>query len=192
MNDTAGFTSPMYNVSEVDVVASPPADLVGGQDAVAIGKAATVTAITASTSLQHAPSLVMIVLLTLIRFYFVVIVMAYARQVLRQYLHTASSARSHIINDGSSDLEVENPFAPNMPLGQGWRGRLGRIMLFIGRGYFLDGSVDDSWIRGVNSRFKPSAVPVPDARRGTFERERRARSGTGPPIPPPNLTKLEV
>lgn len=192
MNDTAGFTSPMYNVSEVDVVVPPSADLVGGQDAVAIGKTATATAVTASSSFQHVPSLVIIVLLTLIRAYFALIVMAYARQVLRQYLQTASSARSHIVNYGSSDLEVENPFAPNMPLGQGWRGRLGRIMVSVGRGYFLDGAVDDDWARGVNSRFKPSTVPVPGDLRGTFERERRARSGTGPQLPPPNLSKLEA
>jgi len=192
MNDTAGFTSPMYNVSEVDVVASPSVDLVGGQDAVAIGKAATAMTVMASSSFQHVPSLVIIVLLTLVRFYFALIVMAYARQVLRQYLQTASSARSHIVNDGSSDLEAENPFAPNMPLGQGWRGKLGRTLLFIGRGYFFDEPVDDDWERGVNSRFKPSTIPVLADRRGTFERERRARSGTGPPPPPPNLTKLDA
>lgn len=192
MNDTAGFTSPMYNVSEVDVVTSPSVDLVGGQDAVAIGKAATATAVMASSSFQHVPSLVIIVLLTLIRFYFALIVMAYARQVLRQYLQTASSARNHIVNDGSSDLEAENPFALIMPLGQGWRGKLGRTLLFIGRGYFLDEPVDDDWERGVNSRFKPSTIPVLADRRGTLERERRARSGTGPPLPPPNLTKLEA
>jgi len=192
MNGTAGFTSTIYNVSKADVVASPSAELVGGQNAAAIGKAATPTAATASSSFQHAPSLVIIVLLTLIRFYFALIVMAYARQILRQYLQTASSARSHIINDGSSDLETENPFAPNMPLGQRWRGKLGRTLLFIGRGYFLDGPADDDWARGVNSRFKPSVVPVPGDQRGTFERERRARSGTGPPLPPPNLTKLEA
>jgi inositol phosphorylceramide synthase regulatory subunit len=191
MNGTAGFISTVYNVSKVDVVASPSTELVGGQDAAAIGKAATATAVTTSSSFQHVPSLVIIVLLTLIRFYFALIVMAYARQILRKYLQT-SSARSHIINDGSSDLEAENPFAPNMPLGQRWRGKLGRTLLFIGRGYFLDGPVDDDWARGVNSRFKPSVVPVPGDRRGTFERERRARSGTGPPLPPPNLTKLEA
>ncbi len=192
MNDTAGFTSPIYNVSEVDVVASASGDLVGGQDAVAIGKAATATAIKASTGLQHLPSLIIIILLTLIRFYFVLIVMAYARQVLRQYLQTASSARSHLVNEGSSDVEAENPFAPNMPLGQGWRGKLGRIMIFSGMGYFLDGPVDDGWARGINSRFKPTTLPVLGDRRGTLERERRARSGTGPPLPPTNLNKLEA
>lgn len=192
MNDAAGFTSPMYNVSEVDVVAPPSADLVGGHDAVAIGKAATATAVVASTGLQHIPSLVIVILLTLIRFYFVLIVMAYARQVLHQYLQTASSARAHLVNDGSSDLGAENPFAPNMPLGQGWRGKLGRLMVFVGRNYFLDGPVDDAWARGVNSRFKPSTLPFLNDRRGTLERERRARSGTGPPLPPPNLTKLEA
>jgi hypothetical protein len=191
INHTADFTSPIYNVSEVDLVASPSADLLGGQDTVAIGKAATATVVTASSSFQHVPSLVFIALLTLIRFYFVLIVMAYARQNLRQYLQTASSARNHIINDGSSDFEAENPFAPNMPLGQGWRGALGRTLLFIGRSYFLDGPVDDDWARGVKSRFKPSTVQVPGGRRGTFERERRARSGTGPLLPPPNSTKLD-
>jgi inositol phosphorylceramide synthase regulatory subunit len=186
VNETAGFTSPMYNISDIDEVASP------SEDIVAIGTAATETAVTAGTGLQHVSSLIIIVLLTLIRFYFVLIVMAYAREVLRQYLQTTSSARSHIVNDGSSDVEVENPFALNMPLGQGWRGILGRIMVSVGRGYFLDGPLDDSWAKGLKSRFKPSTVTVVGNRRGTFERERRARSGTGPPLPPPNLAKLET
>jgi hypothetical protein len=192
MNNTAGFTSSMYNISEVDVVASPSGGLVGGQDAAAIGKAASDTAVTAGTSLQHVPSLIIVILLTLIRFYFIFIVMAYARQVLRQYLQTTLSTRSHLVNDGSSDVEAENPFAPNMPLGQGWRGRLGRIMVLVGKGYFLDGPIDDNWVRGVNSRFKPSTVPSSGDWRGTFERERRARSGTEPPLPTLNLTKLET
>lgn len=192
MNETTGFTSPIYDVSNVYEVASSSGDLVGSQDAVVSGKATTDTAIMASTSLQHVPSLILIVLLTLIRFYFVLIVMAYARQVLYQHQQNNSSARSHLVNDGSSDVEAENPFALNMPLGQGWRGTFGRMLVMVGRGYFLDGPVEDSWTRGVNNRFKLSTLPIVGDQRGTIERERRARSGTGPPLPPPNLAKLEA
>lgn len=184
INDTAGFTSPAYNVSEVEVVASSSGGAIGGQDAVVIGKATTDAAITASTSLQHGvkqsiPSLVIIIVLTLIRIYFVFIVMAYARQILGQYIQGASSAREQLHNDGISESEARNPFAPNMPLGRSWRGKLGRIMTFIGKGYFLDCPIDDGWAKGVNNRFRNTTIAVPNERRGTFERERRARSGTG-------------
>jgi hypothetical protein len=195
INDTAGFTSLTYNVTKVEVVASPSADAVGGLDAGAIGKAATDAVATASTNLQHGvknsiPSLVIIIALTLIRIYFIFIVMAYARQILSQFVQDASTALGQLHSDGISESETRNPFAPNMPLGQGLRGKLGRIMVFVGKNYFLDAPIDDGWARGVNSRFKSTTVTFSNEQRGTFERERRARSGTGPPQPPPDLTKM--
>lgn len=197
VNDTADFTSPTYNISKISVVASPAADIIGGQDAVSIGKAIADTSITASTNLRHGvglvesiPSLVIIVVLTIIRVYFVFIVMAYAREVLRQYPQTTPSARGHLDDDRLSNSETGNPFGSNMPLGHGWRGKLGRIMVFIGKRYFFDGPVDDAWAKEVNSRFKNSAITEPNEWHGTFERERRARSGTGPPQPHPSLMKL--
>ncbi len=76
--------------------------------------------------------------------------MAYARQVLRDYTQISSIASSR----RQKDAGVENPFSADMPEGQGWRGRLGRMMVWVGKGYFLGGPVDDSWAKDVNSRFK--------------------------------------
>jgi hypothetical protein len=192
INDTAGFTSPKYKVSEVGVVASPGTNLDGSQDAAAIGLAAVTTAVTENTGLQHGvqmvesiPSLVIIVLLTLIRVYFVLIMLAYARQVIQQYRYTASPARANILTGGSAEDGV---FDSSMSQTPGWKAKLGRIMVWPAREYFLGGPVDDDWAKGVNSRF----TSVPNEPRGTFERERRARSGTGPPRPTVDLGKLEA
>jgi hypothetical protein len=172
IDNIAGFASPKYNISKVDVIIAP-ASLT---DTVAIG------------TIQHGfelaesiPSLIVIVLLTLVRIYFILITMAYARQVLRLYMHTASSAAAHLHTDGSSDPDEENPFASNKPFGQGWSRRLGRAMVYFGKGYFLDEPVQDDWVKSVNSRFRTPTKAVRP--RDTFERERRARSGTGPPPP---------
>lgn len=145
--DTAGFTSPTHNVSEVEIMASPATGLTGGQDAAAVGIAAPAAAAAQDPNLQLGVgisegilSLVIIVVLTLIRVYFILVVMAYARQVLRQYKETPSIAPSR----QQKRTEVENPFSDDMPEGQGWRGRLGRIMVSLGKGYFLGGAVDES------------------------------------------------
>jgi len=191
INDTAGFTSPKFNVTEVNIVATPATGLAGGEEAVAIGAAATATAIATAgnPSLGHGvqlaesmPSIVIIIMLMLIRLYFVLIMMAFARQVLRQYINASSSTR-HLHVDGAGDEKPDNPFAPTAPQGQGWQGKLGRIMVAVGKGYWLGGAEDDEWARDVGKRFKaPVVKSVADAP-GTLERERRARKGTGPPRP---------
>jgi hypothetical protein len=187
IDDTAGFTSPKYNVSSVEVVATPNSG--AGQDAVAFaasGAAATAT----QTSISHGvgveetlPSLILVFLLTLIRIYFILVVMAYARQVLRQHMYTNSSSKLHIHTaDTAGESTDENPFAIGSPRGEGWRGKLGRVMVYVGESYWLGGQADDnSWVKGVDGRFK-TTKPV-SGPPGTIERERRARSGTGPPIP---------
>ncbi|RFU32886.1 hypothetical protein B7463_g3457, partial [Scytalidium lignicola] len=164
------------------------ADVAGGQEAVSYSAAA-------SPSLGHAvgieesiPSILIVVVLTLIRIYFIFVVMAYAKQVLRLHSAGGPSAKMFFHTEFGNDSPVENPFAVDSPLGEGWRGRLGRIMVKIGEGYWLEAQADDSWSRGLEGRFrstKPVAGPP-----HTLERERRARSGTGPPVPPPNLGKV--
>jgi hypothetical protein len=186
IDDTAGFTSPKYNVSSVEVVATPNSG--GGQDAVAFaasGAAATAT----QTSISHGvgveetlPSLVLVFVLTLIRIYFILVVMAYARQVLRQHMYTNSASKLHIHTDSAGESTAGNPFALGSPRGEGWKGKLGRAMVYVGESYWLGGQADDdSWVKGVDGRFKTTkTVSGPP---GTIERERRARSGTGPPKP---------
>ncbi|KAH7322944.1 Inositolphosphorylceramide synthase subunit Kei1-domain-containing protein [Stachybotrys elegans] len=75
---------------------------------------------------ETATSMVLIVGLTLIRIYFSMVVMAYARMTLQQY-----TSRMEI-------TERDGPFAEGLPGGQGRKGRLGRLMLVVGRGFWLE------------------------------------------------------
>lgn len=152
----------------------------------------------ANPTLKHAvgieetlPSIMVVVFLTLIRVYFIIIVMAYARQVVRHHIYSTSSIKLHLHTDGATDSLAENPFAENTPEGEGWRGKLGRAMVNLGGGYWLGGQGEDAWVRGLDNRFNANATKAgakPAGPPGTVERERRARSGTGPPKPPANLT----
>ncbi|RDL32407.1 Uncharacterized protein BP5553_08863 [Venustampulla echinocandica] len=179
IDDTAGFTSPKYNASEAEE----------GQEAAAMGaRAAAATA--AGPSLAHGivieegiTSVMFVVVFTLIRVYFILIVMAFARQVIRQRMYSSSASKIHLHNDndGDADALADNPFAVGRSEGQGWRGKLGRIMVKVGESYWLGGQPDDSWVKGVDGRFKSARIASGPP--GTFERERRARSGTGPPAP---------
>lgn len=190
ISDTAGFTSPQYNVSKVDV--NPASGATTGQDAVAYA-AAGAAAVMRDPSLAHGvvgveeslPSLIVVVGLTMIRVYFILIMMAYARQVLRQHVLSTKSV-PNMAGDGA---ELENPFANGSPESEGWRGQAGRAMVAVGKGYWLGGQADDDWAKSFDGRFSRSAKIV-GGPSGTMERERRARSGTGPPLPPPRLTKV--
>lgn len=185
----------MVNASKVEIVATPGKGMAGGQEAVAYAAAAGAAAAAGSPSLGHAvgieeslPSIFVVVVLTLIRVYFILIMMAYARQVLRQHVYSSSSTKLHLHMDGAADASAENPFADSSPEGQGWRGKLGRVMVGVGKGYWLGGQADEAWAKGLDGRFR--ATKKVGGPPGTLERERRARSGTGPPVPPPSLGKL--
>ena len=187
IDDAAGFTSPEYNVSKVDVVA------IAGQEAVAFATGVKAGS-RASPSLGHGvkieesiPSIMVVLLLTFVRAYFILVVMAYARQVLRQHIYSTSSTKLHLHTDGATDAQADNPFASGTPQGEGLKGKVGRFMVKIGESYWLGGVADDSWAKGMDGRFKTSKTS--GGAPGTLERERRARSGTGPPIPPPNIVK---
>jgi inositol phosphorylceramide synthase regulatory subunit len=190
IGDTAGFTNPKFNASEANVIASP-----AGQDAVAYGLAGAAAATASNPSLRHGvgieesiPSIMVVVFLTLVRVYFILVVMAYARQVLRQHMYTSSSVKLHLHTDGAAETPADNPFAIGSPEGAGWRGKLGRIMVKVGENYWLGGQADDAWVKGLDGRFKTTKIAGGPP--GTLERERRARSGTGPPVPPPNIVKI--
>jgi hypothetical protein len=188
VDDTAGFTNPEYNVSKVDVVGTAE------QDAVAFATSGAKAGSTVAPSLGHGvqigesiPSIMVVVFLTMIRVYFILVVMAYARQVLRQHIYSTSSTKLHLHTDGATDAPAENPFAVGTPQGAGWKGKLGRAMVKVGESYWLGGVADDAWVKGLDGRFKTSkAASGPP---GTLERERRARSGTGPPVPSPSVVK---
>ena len=188
MDDTAGFTSPKYNVSHVEIAASPAAGLSAGQDAVAMGIPGASTS-AAGPSLGHGfsqpesmSSILVICALLAIRIYFALIVLSYARYVLRQHMADVSSRSNvHLPGKGtSSDGLAENPFDLHNPEGQGWKGRLGRTMVSLGKSYWLGTDEDASWMKSAEGRFKKSRE-VSGWNSGPLERERRRRSGTGPP-----------
>lgn len=195
IDDTAGFTSPKFNVSKVDVIASAAEGLAAGQNAVAYGTAGAAAATASNPSFAHGvgieesiPSIMVVAFLTLVRVYFILIVMAYARQVLRQHMYAATSARMHLHTDGTVDGRADNPFKVGSPQGEGWKGKLGRIMVSVGESYWLGGQADEAWAKGLDGRFR-STNHIGAAPPGTTERERRARSGTGPPVPMINVGK---
>ncbi|KAI9797440.1 MAG: hypothetical protein M1833_005480 [Piccolia ochrophora] len=177
IDNTAGFTSPQVNVSHVDVVGNPGPT---GPDAVAVGTPGSPTMSAANPSFGHGilqpeslPSILIISGLWAIRLYFVLVMMAYARSVLRAHMHSVSTS-------GLFDRDASNPFAPSRPEGQGWKGKLGRAMVATGRGYWLGSEEERSWQRGLGGKFRKSGEGT-----GPAERERRRRSGTGPPMPAP-------
>lgn len=205
MNDAAGFTNPKYNVSSVkvdpanDATTGQPADSPAGTAGDVDGSPSVGNGVLQPESLQ---SIGVICALWAIRIYFVVVMLSFARQCLRQHAlnrltSTASrpgsvahsrnpSAASTLHSRNSSlisnvNLEME-PFAAKYPEGQGWLGKLGRTMVSFPRGYWLDGeNDDDSWIIGMNRKFRRNRDG--DDTGGVVERERRRRAGTGPPVP---------
>ena len=190
MDDTSGFTSPEVNVSKVDIIVTPAA---AGQDAVAVGAPADApagvngnggvrAAVLQSESMN---SLGIIITLWTIRLYFCLIMLAYARFVLRQHIALSSqkSGNTNYTAASTTASLAENPFAESKPEGRGWRGKLGRAMVNIGRTYWLGSDLDDAWMSGMGRKFRKSedALDKVESNAGPQERERRRRSGTGPP-----------
>ncbi|KAK2763282.1 hypothetical protein FQN54_009918 [Arachnomyces sp. PD_36] len=130
--------------------------------------------------------------LWVIRVYFVLIMMAFARQCIRQHAFDnltslprhGTQSTGHSRNVSGVDVDL-NPFSVRKPDGQGWQGNLGRFMISIGRSYWLDAEDDAGWMTGMSRRFRrnQSASKMHSADTGPSERERRRRSGTGPPVP---------
>lgn len=183
IDDTAGFTSPQYNVSTVEVVVDPAPGLLDGQKAIAYGSqyGTLGSAIFESGS---AASLTVIGLLWIIRTYFCILIMSYARGILRQYVASTSTDYSH----ADDPTMAENPFRAGRAEGAGWKGKLGRFMLrFPTKRYWLGkDEAEDEWVRATSGRFESgrgTGLRIKVPKNGVGERERRARSGTGPPPP---------
>ena len=231
MDDTAGFTNPSYTVSAVHVVVTSTAAS-GTQKAALVGKegsasqtsdkarsGVTMTGGGALTSAilsrESMSSLATITALWLLRVYAILVVLAYARSVLRQHVVIQSQTVgglgefTPIDKDNSSAhaFIADNPFARGTPEGTGWRGALGRAMLGCGKNYWLGmedasdtHSTDEEWARSLGERFQgrtrhrrggtrssagTSIGSYQEAQAGPGERERRRRAGTGPPPPQP-------
>jgi hypothetical protein len=193
ISENAGFTSPKYNVSEVNVIATPSEGVTGGQSAVVVGvgqggPAGIGNAVFQSGSIM---SISMIASFWVLRVYFVFVMLAFARQCLRQHIAAnASSAAWYTSNNMQTTAHdlAENPFLEGKERGAGWQGKLGRVMLSGAPKYWLGADENGEWMRGVGGKFRKNAQleqPV-----GFSERERRRRSGTGPPVP--QLANLQV
>lgn len=96
-----------------------------------------------------ATSLILIIGLTLIRVYFSLVVMAFARQVLQKYMQL-------MILEGPGVDDHEGPFALDLPDGDGRRGQLGRLMVSFGRRYWMGQFDTVDWATGTSR--KPSSV----------------------------------
>lgn len=94
---------------------------------------------------ETAMSMMLVVALTLIRVYFSVVVMSYARQVLHKYMQL-------MILEGPGVDDVEGPFAFDLPDGEGRKGRLGRLMVSFGRSYWLDQPETPAWASSSTPR----------------------------------------
>jgi len=195
MGATAGFTDPEAgNVSQVDVIAKP-GGVLAGQDAVAIGHQQTgmfpAAPVLESDSMT---SIALLALFSLIRIYFCIIVMSYARSMLRQYI-ASTSAQSASYSNSADPTMAEHPFRAERDEGAGWHGKLGRLMLCLpSKRYWLGREEQENqahWEFATSGRFesgrKGLKVKVPDT--GVGERERRARRGTGPPEPPKKIVE---
>jgi len=183
MDDAAGFTSAEYNVSKVDVIVGHER---GSTEAVTAGSGfQRLTA--AKPSLGHGvlqpesfESVIVIMMLWAVRVYLVLVVMSYARLVLRRYVAATSRNRPVFYERSKSGGVVEDSFAVGLPEGRGWQGCMGRWMISLAPGYWLgseDG--DDVWLHEEMAmgkmRRRDGAVETP----GVVERERRKRGGTG-------------
>lgn len=82
-----------------------------------------------------ATSMVLIVALTLVRVYLMLVVMSFTRQVLGRYV-------SGLAEDKGG---VGTPFALGTPDGEGWKGKLGRAMVYVGQEYWIGGKDDEEW-----------------------------------------------
>ncbi|KAF2873398.1 Inositolphosphorylceramide synthase subunit Kei1-domain-containing protein [Massariosphaeria phaeospora] len=190
--DNAGFTSPKYNVSHVEIVAEPANGLPSGQNAVAVGQGTGSGAAGLGNAVFQSGSIMSITLIAgfwALRVYFVFIMLAFARQCLRQHIasnaSTAAWYNSNTTEPNAQNL-AENPFEEDKEEGHGWKGKVGRIMLSGAPQYWLGADEDGEWMRGVGGKFRKT-LNSEQQPLALGERERRRRSGTGPPAPPREL-----
>lgn len=80
-----------------------------------------------------AASMTLIAALTLVRVYLMLVVMSFTRQVMRRYV-------AGLATDKSASAR---PFAEGTPEGEGWKGKLGRVMVYVGEQYWIGASEDE-------------------------------------------------
>ncbi|KAJ5697866.1 hypothetical protein N7488_011550 [Penicillium malachiteum] len=190
MAETAGFTSPKYDAAYVEIqptkegnkfVPHPPR----GSDHLS-------NVVAQPESFQ---SIVFISLLWAMRVYFVLVMLAFARETLRIWVaiprHTQLPTHSRNVSVASvADIDRE-PFSAHSPEGQGWKGKLGRIMVGIGHSYWLGEEEEGNWLGNLGQKFRSRSQNTNELP-GPLERERRRRSGTGPPQPSQSIIRSGI
>lgn len=103
-------------------------------------------------ALDTTTSTALVVVFSILRVYFTLVVAAYAQSVIGQY------REARMQGWGEDPAAAENPFAAGTPDGEGWKGKLGRTMVSVGRGYWLGGKTDTEWTKNVRSKFRSNKV----------------------------------
>ncbi|KAL0471392.1 Inositolphosphorylceramide synthase subunit Kei1 domain-containing protein [Neurospora intermedia] len=111
---------------------------------------------------ESAASMCLVVGFTLIRIYFALVVCAYARAVVQRYVDMNSGwaggplgSGEAVDDNGKEEGHIADPFVEGAPLGEGWQGKMGRMMVGFGRGYWLGGrKEDEEWAREIGGRLK--------------------------------------
>jgi inositol phosphorylceramide synthase regulatory subunit len=188
VDNTSGFTQPEVNASRVDL--DHEQDVVGVVESEKPAGQGPGTVAGAVLSTESMNSIGIIVALWTVRLYFCVIMLGWARVVIRQHIARGAGKGETSYVAASKDGEMsENPFDEGKPEGQGYGGKVGRFLISIGRSYWLGKDEDDAWMYGMN-KFRKSnegSVMLSNIDIAPTERERRRRSGTGPPAPAPEV-----
>ena len=210
IQNAAGFTTPEFNVSAVEVVAEPAGGLQAGQDAVAVGTVASDGGAAAGLrpvlfQSGSAMSLALIAAFWAVRVYFIVVLLAFARQALRQHImaagaasatagwydssgnSTSAAASAPAPTSGSpasnSTNFADNPFAADKEAGAGWKGYAGRALLRLAPRYWLGPDDDGEWMRGLDRKFRRSIDALAGHQRARAAAPQRdwADGSPGPP-----------
>jgi hypothetical protein len=134
---------------------------------------------------SNAMSVFLVGALWLLRMYALFVAFAYARQVLRRTVQQNAMAgfvggNPFATKGGDADL-AENPFAEGNPAGAGYMGAAGRLMVRFGRGYWLGRGGGGDVVESPRRLMVATKVRRSEEGQNLGERERRRRSGTGPP-----------
>ena len=185
MSDTGGYSSPEYNVSSVHIAAGPDQGIPGEKtEAVTAGTGGSVASSAAGPSLGHGvlqpesiSSVVVICALWAVRLYMCLVVLSFVRLVLRRYVANMAKNSTQLYTPGGPSRYIENPFAEHLAEGKGWKGKFGRLMIGLGKGYWLGSEeADEEW---MNEEMAMGRMKKPNGEApGVVERERRRRSGT--------------
>ena len=109
----------------------------------------------AQSGVADAPvSIVLVIVFGLLRVYFSLVVMSYARLVLQHAMDTTPALSEQALKGSSM-----NPFGNGSALSQGWKGQLGRALVAVAPGFWLSYTPEEEeWARAVRARFQRSAA----------------------------------